>query len=181
MWVKLRQNLAPIRDKTSAVEDMEDYEENDSNRACSPCGCSWQVCFTSHPNNIGSYILLPKQQQWEGSKMMIVRQISQTLARPKWKNFVRRFSTSIVSDQNKRGWKNFITSASIASNKKRRGWKNFITSASIASNRKRRGQFHYDPRNYALNFDDGTDIEIDRAWPNTAAQLPAPQHNTRTL
>ncbi|KAL0016476.1 hypothetical protein SO802_003545 [Lithocarpus litseifolius] len=80
--------------------------------------------------DIGTYRYLIQQQSgekkedWLVNKMRQVKQFSELLGGPKWKNFIRLFSMHGI-------------------------------------NKKRRVQFQYDLQNYALNFGDGINGEVE--------------------
>ncbi|KAL7166016.1 hypothetical protein ACSBR2_036808 [Camellia fascicularis] len=77
-------------------EDMEDM--NEENGTTPGCGCLWLLCSTRHRNNDSQqwYNLLQQQGEMKGSWVMKkakkLREVSEILAGPKWKNFIRRFS-----------------------------------------------------------------------------------------
>ena len=108
---------------------VEDYEEIGTS---SCCGCFQGLRFRWFPNDNGggTYRYLIRQQggekreDWLVNKMRQVKQFSELLGGPKWKNFIRLFSMHGI-------------------------------------NKKRRVQFQYDLQNYALNFDDGINGEVE--------------------
>ena len=65
-----------------------------------------------------------KKEDWLVNKIRQVKQFSELLGGPKWKNFIRLFSMHGI-------------------------------------NKKRRVQFQYNLQNYALNFDDGINGEVE--------------------
>ncbi|KAK9280312.1 hypothetical protein L1049_014000 [Liquidambar formosana] len=135
--------LSPLEENDDCVED--DYEETFTG-----CGCGWlwQLCFR---RKHGSYRYLLQQQgekreSWFVEKVKKVKQVSEVVAGPKWKNFIRRFRGYCNNNNNNNN-----------------------------NNKRRMHQFQYDPRSYALNFDDGViDREVDGAHLGFSARFAAP-------
>ncbi|GFZ16725.1 hypothetical protein Acr_25g0011340 [Actinidia rufa] len=71
---------------------MEDYEENVHNEH--GCGCLWKLWFVRRNNNSSQWILQQQEgeikETWLENKAKKVKEISEVLAGPKWKNFIRR-------------------------------------------------------------------------------------------
>lgn len=86
----------PIRDD----DYSQDFEE--STISSSECGCIRDLicCWPRNSNEKHGYDLLHQQQaaeeiireSWVKEKAKKLKEISEVLARPRWKNFVRRFS-----------------------------------------------------------------------------------------
>ncbi|GAV60568.1 hypothetical protein CFOL_v3_04098 [Cephalotus follicularis] len=113
--------------KTSPSSDDDSLKEDcgETMSAFSGCGCFQNVfsVWRRRSNNGTHRYQLQHQEEtkegWLENKLKKVKVLSELLAGPKWKNFIRRF-------------------------KKRRLM-----------------QFQYDPQSYALNFDDGIDMEVE--------------------
>ncbi|KAL4650781.1 hypothetical protein ACB092_01G113100 [Castanea dentata] len=115
------EKMASICENLQVEENdyVEDYEEIGTS---SCCGCFQGL----------------KKEDWLVNKMRQVKEFSELLGGPKWKNFIRLFSMHGI-------------------------------------NKKRRVQFQYDLQNYALNFDDGINGEVeDDAYLDFMPQYVAP-------
>ena len=122
------------------LENLEDYEENVHNEH--GCGCLWKLWFVRRDNNSSHWILMQQEgeikETWLKNKAKKVKEISEVLAGPKWKNFIRRFSIYGI-------------------------------------NTKRKPRFHYDPKSYALNFEEGDQQrESDAPHADFAARFAPP-------
>ncbi|KAL5783058.1 hypothetical protein ACOSP7_008087 [Xanthoceras sorbifolium] len=133
--------------ETSPLREEDDgFEEYEEGLRSNGCGCFQGLCFRwKRRNNNGgggnTYLLHHQQHQqqqqvqeqeiresWLVRQAKRIREISELVAGPKWKTFIRRFSVNINSNNNNNN-----------NNK----------------NKRRRMQFQYDAQSYKLNFDDG--------------------------
>ncbi|KAJ0030431.1 hypothetical protein Pint_12466 [Pistacia integerrima] len=102
----------PLTDDDSYIEeDYQCYEEA-AVKTCSYCGCFEELCFLWHRRNKnggkGRYLLHQQQQErgiresWLKKRVRKVKEVSEVLAGPKWKTFIRRSSNSLNGISKKR-------------------------------------------------------------------------------
>lgn len=84
----------------TANDYAEEYEESFKSTAC---GCLRGLCFQRRKNGTAAakaYLLQEQQQDqviresWLAERVKKIKEITEILAGPKWKNFIRRFSVN---------------------------------------------------------------------------------------
>ncbi|KAF8400566.1 hypothetical protein HHK36_013865 [Tetracentron sinense] len=132
-------------DVNPPLEEHE-QEEEDEEETCAAgrCGCLRLVCIRCHGSNNDERIYLLQQKE----------EIRETW----WVKRVKKLKdlSELLGGPK---WKTFIRKigATYSHNKRRRS-----------------SQFQYDPRSYALNFDDGVNWDLDGAHLHLSARLAAP-------
>ncbi|CAI0416553.1 unnamed protein product [Linum tenue] len=157
----------------SATNRFPDYESDDldeSSAAASPsfCLCFPARCFGRRSAGSHAYLLQVNQdrhssedqeprggggggRRWVAEKLKKAREVSELVAGPKWKNFIRRFSGTVR--------------AAVGS---------VANKANGRIKRPSKMQFQYDAQSYALNFDDGVDTADDCGYPGFSARYAVP-------
>lgn len=87
------ENMSSVYDFPSPLEEKDEYYDEEIDPSSS-CGCLWGLC--GRRTGAQRYLLQPQegdQESWLAEKVKKAREFSEVLAGPKWKNFIRSFST----------------------------------------------------------------------------------------
>uniref|UniRef100_A0A5B7BTZ2 Putative stress induced protein n=1 Tax=Davidia involucrata TaxID=16924 RepID=A0A5B7BTZ2_DAVIN len=84
-------NCSPIREHEEEENDIDGYEETVSARGC---GCLRLFCFEwrRQSSDGDNRNLLQQKETWLVKKVKEAKEVSERVAGPKWKNFIRKIS-----------------------------------------------------------------------------------------